>query len=94
MLLKRYQDKLQKMKMLEETVRHQEKVGAEGPDHQDLATSGTVQSPQASLTSVLSLQVIEKMEHILEDKLRDKNQPPQTRLQGKPNVGESVSLHG
>uniref|UniRef100_A0A9L0K208 Coiled-coil domain containing 33 n=1 Tax=Equus asinus TaxID=9793 RepID=A0A9L0K208_EQUAS len=54
-LLKRYQDKLQKMKMLEETVRHQEKV-------------------------------IEKMEHLLEDKLRDKNQPPQTRLQGKPNV--------
>ncbi|XP_046506229.1 coiled-coil domain-containing protein 33-like [Equus quagga] len=54
-LLKRYQDKLQKMKMLEETVRHQEKV-------------------------------IEKMEHVLEDKLRDKNQPPQTRLQGKPNV--------
>ncbi|XP_072807117.1 coiled-coil domain-containing protein 33 isoform X6 [Vicugna pacos] len=54
-LLKRYQDKLQKMKALEETVRHQEKV-------------------------------IEKMERVLEDKLRDRNEPLQNRLQGKPSV--------
>ncbi|XP_057577865.1 coiled-coil domain-containing protein 33 [Hippopotamus amphibius kiboko] len=54
-LLKRYQDKLQKMKALEETVRHQEKV-------------------------------IEKMERVLEDKLRERNEPLQNKLQGKPNV--------
>ncbi|KAF5925264.1 hypothetical protein HPG69_001708 [Diceros bicornis minor] len=48
-LLQRYQDKLQKMKMLEETV-------------------------------------IEKMEQVLEDKLRDRNEPPLNRLQGKPSV--------
>ncbi|XP_014636400.1 PREDICTED: coiled-coil domain-containing protein 33 isoform X1 [Ceratotherium simum simum] len=54
-LLQRYQDKLQKMKMLEETVRHQEKV-------------------------------IEKMEQVLEDKLRDRNELPLNRLQGKPSV--------
>ncbi|XP_036073722.1 coiled-coil domain-containing protein 33 isoform X3 [Rousettus aegyptiacus] len=54
-LLKRYQDKLQKMKALEETVRHQEKV-------------------------------IEKMERVLEDKLRERNEPLLNRLQGKPSV--------
>uniref|UniRef100_A0A8C3W7E1 Coiled-coil domain containing 33 n=1 Tax=Catagonus wagneri TaxID=51154 RepID=A0A8C3W7E1_9CETA len=54
-LLKQYQDKLQKMKALEETVKHQEKV-------------------------------IEKMELVLQDKLRDRNEPLQNRLQGKPNV--------
>ncbi|XP_020954717.1 coiled-coil domain-containing protein 33 isoform X1 [Sus scrofa] len=54
-LLKQYQDKLQKMKALEETVRHQEKV-------------------------------IEKMERVLEDRLQDRNEPLQKRLQGKPNV--------
>ncbi|XP_078305012.1 coiled-coil domain-containing protein 33 isoform X2 [Panthera onca] len=56
-LLKRYQDKLRKTKLLEETVRHQEKV-------------------------------IEKMERVLEDKLRDRKEPLLTRLQGKPSVGE------
>ncbi|XP_042797361.1 coiled-coil domain-containing protein 33 isoform X3 [Panthera leo] len=60
-LLKRYQDKLRKTKLLEETVRHQEKV-------------------------------IEKMERVLEDKLRDRKEPLLTRLQGKPSVGrEPVS---
>ncbi|XP_073733459.1 coiled-coil domain-containing protein 33 isoform X2 [Callorhinus ursinus] len=54
-LLKRYQDKLQKMKALEETVRHQEKV-------------------------------IEKMERVLEDKLRDRKEPLLNRLQGKPTM--------
>ncbi|XP_049708502.1 coiled-coil domain-containing protein 33-like isoform X1 [Elephas maximus indicus] len=54
-LLKRYRDRLQKMKALEETVRHQEKV-------------------------------IEKMERVLEDKLRDKNEPVLNRLQEKPTV--------
>ncbi|XP_004687632.1 PREDICTED: coiled-coil domain-containing protein 33 [Condylura cristata] len=49
----RHQDKLQKMKALEETVRHQEKV-------------------------------IEKMERVLEDKLREKNEPLLNRLQGMP----------
>uniref|UniRef100_A0A8C9DHB8 Coiled-coil domain containing 33 n=1 Tax=Prolemur simus TaxID=1328070 RepID=A0A8C9DHB8_PROSS len=44
-LLKRYQDKLLKMKALEETVRHQEKV-------------------------------IEKMEQVLEDRLRERTEPP------------------
>nr|KAF6483517.1 coiled-coil domain containing 33 [Rousettus aegyptiacus] len=48
-LLKRYQDKLQKMKALEETV-------------------------------------IEKMERVLEDKLRERNEPLLNRLQGKPSV--------
>ncbi|KAM9586410.1 LOW QUALITY PROTEIN: coiled-coil domain-containing protein 33 [Trichechus inunguis] len=55
-LLKKYQDRLQKMKALEETVRHQEKV-------------------------------IKKMERVLEDKLRDTNEPVLNRLQGKPTVG-------
>ncbi|KAM6202437.1 LOW QUALITY PROTEIN: coiled-coil domain-containing protein 33 [Rhynchocyon petersi] len=54
-LLKKYQDRLQKIKALEETVRHQEKV-------------------------------IEKMERILEDKLRDRNEPVLNKLQGKSTV--------
>uniref|UniRef100_M3Z0Q1 Coiled-coil domain containing 33 n=1 Tax=Mustela putorius furo TaxID=9669 RepID=M3Z0Q1_MUSPF len=54
-LLKRYQDKLQKMKALEETVRHQEKV-------------------------------IEKMERVLEDQLRDRKEPLLNRLPGKPTM--------
>ncbi|XP_069415676.1 coiled-coil domain-containing protein 33 isoform X4 [Ovis canadensis] len=54
-LLKRYQDKLQKMKALEETVRHQEKV-------------------------------IEKMEQVLEDKLRKRGKPLQDKPQGKPSM--------
>ncbi|KAB0348026.1 hypothetical protein FD754_012883, partial [Muntiacus muntjak] len=54
-LLKRYQDKLQKMKALEETVRHQEKV-------------------------------IEKMEQVLEDKLRKRSKPLQDKPQGKPSM--------
>ncbi|XP_027426650.2 coiled-coil domain-containing protein 33 isoform X1 [Zalophus californianus] len=58
-LLKRYQDKLQKMKALEETVRHQEKV-------------------------------IEKMERVLEDKLRDRKDPLLNRLQGKPTMAFPV----
>nr|KAF6483513.1 coiled-coil domain containing 33 [Rousettus aegyptiacus] len=58
-LLKRYQDKLQKMKALEETVRHQEKV-------------------------------IEKMERVLEDKLRERNEPLLNRLQGKPSVASGL----
>ncbi|XP_027426652.2 coiled-coil domain-containing protein 33 isoform X3 [Zalophus californianus] len=60
-LLKRYQDKLQKMKALEETVRHQEKV-------------------------------IEKMERVLEDKLRDRKDPLLNRLQGKPTMGENLPV--
>uniref|UniRef100_A0A2K6U233 Coiled-coil domain containing 33 n=1 Tax=Saimiri boliviensis boliviensis TaxID=39432 RepID=A0A2K6U233_SAIBB len=56
-LLKQYQGKLQKMKALEETVRHQEKV-------------------------------IEKMEQVLEDRLRDRSKPPPPNRQpGKPNTG-------
>ncbi|XP_040349182.1 coiled-coil domain-containing protein 33-like isoform X2 [Herpailurus yagouaroundi] len=58
-LLKRYQDKLRKTKLLEETVWHQEKV-------------------------------IEKMERVLEDKLRDRKEPLLTRLQGKPSVAFPV----
>ncbi|XP_032198353.1 coiled-coil domain-containing protein 33 isoform X2 [Mustela erminea] len=54
-LLKRYQDKLQKTKALEETVRHQEKV-------------------------------IEKMERVLEDQLRDRKEPLLNRLPGKPTM--------
>ncbi|XP_022368019.1 coiled-coil domain-containing protein 33 isoform X2 [Enhydra lutris kenyoni] len=54
-LLKRYQDKLQKTKALEETVRHQEKV-------------------------------IEKMERVLEDQLRDRKEPLLNRLLGKPTL--------
>ncbi|XP_028720947.1 coiled-coil domain-containing protein 33 isoform X3 [Peromyscus leucopus] len=55
--LKRYQDKLQKMKALEDTVRHQEKV-------------------------------IEKMEQVLEERLREKKEPaPANRPQGNPNMG-------
>ncbi|XP_038179701.1 coiled-coil domain-containing protein 33 [Arvicola amphibius] len=58
--LKRYQDKLQKMKALEDTVRHQEKV-------------------------------IEKMEQVLEERLRERKEPAQpSRPQGKPNVAFPV----
>ncbi|TKC42798.1 hypothetical protein EI555_003867, partial [Monodon monoceros] len=52
-LLRRYQDKLQQMKALEETV-------------------------------------IEKMESVLEDKLRERNEPLQNKLQGKPNVASGL----
>lgn len=38
-----------------------------------------------------ALQVIEKMERVLEDKLRDRKEPLLTRLQGKPSVGESFA---
>ncbi|XP_074184372.1 coiled-coil domain-containing protein 33 isoform X2 [Rhinolophus sinicus] len=58
-LLKQYQEKLQKMKALEETVQHQEKV-------------------------------IEKLEQVLEDKLRERNEPLLNRLQGKPCVAFPV----
>ncbi|XP_040498937.1 coiled-coil domain-containing protein 33 isoform X2 [Ursus maritimus] len=58
-LLQRCQDKLKKMKALEETVRHQEKV-------------------------------IEKMERVLEDKLRDRKEPLLNRLQGKPTTAFPV----
>lgn len=30
------------------------------------------------------------MESVLEDKLRERNEPLQNKLQGKPNVGESA----
>uniref|UniRef100_A0A8C0QUW2 Coiled-coil domain containing 33 n=1 Tax=Canis lupus dingo TaxID=286419 RepID=A0A8C0QUW2_CANLU len=60
-LLKRYQDKLQKMKALEETVRHQEKV-------------------------------IERMERVLEDKLRDWREPLLNRPQGKPPMASGLPL--
>ncbi|KAF4017955.1 hypothetical protein G4228_009627 [Cervus hanglu yarkandensis] len=55
-LLKRYQDKLQKMKALEET-------------------------PLCS-----ALQVIKKMEQVLEDKLRKRSKPLQDKPQGKPSM--------
>uniref|UniRef100_A0A452SHE0 Coiled-coil domain containing 33 n=1 Tax=Ursus americanus TaxID=9643 RepID=A0A452SHE0_URSAM len=58
-LLQRCQDKLKKMKALEETVRHQEKV-------------------------------IEKMERVLEDKLRERKEPLLNRLQGKPTTASGL----
>ncbi|ERE76213.1 coiled-coil domain-containing protein 33 [Cricetulus griseus] len=59
--VKRYQDKLQKMKALEDTVRHQEKASAG---------------------------VIEKMEQLLEERLRERKEPaPSNRLLEKPIVG-------
>nr|XP_036866144.1 coiled-coil domain-containing protein 33 isoform X3 [Manis javanica] len=63
-LLRRYQDKQQKVKALEETVRRQEKV-------------------------------IEKMEQVLEQKLRDRNEPLLYRPQGRPPgvlLAENVKL--
>uniref|UniRef100_A0A8C0XHK6 C2 domain-containing protein n=1 Tax=Castor canadensis TaxID=51338 RepID=A0A8C0XHK6_CASCN len=61
-LLKQYQDKLQKMKALEETVRHQEKV-------------------------------IEKMEQVLEDRLRERNEhPPPNRPTGKIHMASGPHL--
>uniref|UniRef100_A0A6I9L1D6 Coiled-coil domain containing 33 n=1 Tax=Peromyscus maniculatus bairdii TaxID=230844 RepID=A0A6I9L1D6_PERMB len=60
--LKRYQDKLQKMKALEDTVRHQEKV-------------------------------IEKMEQVLEERLREKKEPaPANRPQGNPNMASGIRM--
>ncbi|EFB20250.1 hypothetical protein PANDA_012102, partial [Ailuropoda melanoleuca] len=69
LLLQRCQDKLQKMKALEETVRHQEK---------------------AAQPSRSAFQVIEKMERVLEDKLRDRKEPLLNRLQGKPTTAFPV----
>ncbi|XP_023568356.1 coiled-coil domain-containing protein 33 isoform X2 [Octodon degus] len=62
-LLRRYQGKLQKMKALEDTVQHQEKV-------------------------------IEKMERVLEDRLRQerKEHKPSGRPLGKPHVGETLPV--
>ncbi|XP_045387849.1 coiled-coil domain-containing protein 33-like isoform X2 [Lemur catta] len=57
-LLKRYQDKLLKMKALEETVRHQEKV-------------------------------IEKMEQVLEDRLRERTEPPPPNRRPLPMLSAS-----
>ncbi|KAB0393774.1 hypothetical protein E2I00_004966 [Balaenoptera physalus] len=75
-LLRRYQDKLQQMKALEETVRHQEKAGARRarlprPSHRREG-------------------VIEKMEWVLEGKLRERNEPLQNKLQGKPSVASGL----
>ncbi|XP_032100706.1 coiled-coil domain-containing protein 33-like [Sapajus apella] len=86
-LLKQYQAKVQKMKALEETVRHQEKAGARGavPEaHQ--CWQGREPRVQPSLCS--ALQVIEKMEQVLEDRLRDRSKPPPLNRQpGKPSTG-------
>ncbi|XP_023568359.1 coiled-coil domain-containing protein 33 isoform X5 [Octodon degus] len=62
-LLRRYQGKLQKMKALEDTVQHQEKV-------------------------------IEKMERVLEDRLRQerKEHKPSGRPLGKPHVASGLHL--
>uniref|UniRef100_A0A2K6EI92 Coiled-coil domain containing 33 n=1 Tax=Propithecus coquereli TaxID=379532 RepID=A0A2K6EI92_PROCO len=60
-LLKRYQDKLLKMRALEETVRHQEKV-------------------------------IEKMEQVLQDRLRERTEPLPPSRQRKPISPASVAL--
>uniref|UniRef100_A0A8C5VP99 Coiled-coil domain containing 33 n=1 Tax=Microcebus murinus TaxID=30608 RepID=A0A8C5VP99_MICMU len=57
-LLKRYQDKLLKMKALEETVQHQEKV-------------------------------IEKMEQVLEDRLRERTGPPPPNRRPLPMLSAS-----
>lgn len=54
-LLQRCQDKLKKMKALEETVRHQEKAGAPGATRQAPAPDGKVRSPPASLAFALCL---------------------------------------
>ncbi|XP_069898805.1 coiled-coil domain-containing protein 33 isoform X3 [Dipodomys merriami] len=59
-LLRHYQDKMQKVKGLEDTVRHQEKV-------------------------------IEKMERVLEDRLRERSEPPPSSWPpGKPTAGENL----
>ncbi|EPQ18029.1 Coiled-coil domain-containing protein 33 [Myotis brandtii] len=53
-LLKRHQDKLQKMKALEETVRHQEKAGAGGKAARGRPRRECVEPPaQASLCTLL-----------------------------------------
>lgn len=55
-LLKRYQDKLQKMKALEETVRHQEKAGVTGasPPGASLGVQGGETPGQPSLCALPS----------------------------------------
>ncbi|KAK2103324.1 hypothetical protein P7K49_017180 [Saguinus oedipus] len=88
-LLKKYQGKLQKMKALEETVQHQEKAGARGAvPEAHRCQQGREPPGQPSLCS--ALQVIEKMEQMLEDRLRDKSEPPPpNRRPGKPNMGST-----
>lgn len=52
-VLKWYQDKLQKTKALEETVRHQEKAGTRGARLPGASCRGMLQSPQTSPASAL-----------------------------------------
>ncbi|KAG8514533.1 Coiled-coil domain-containing protein 33, partial [Galemys pyrenaicus] len=93
-LLARYQDKLKKTKALEETVRHQEKAGAGGPA---CGGWGHITGPSRRLevrsprpASVRTLQVIEKMERVLEDKLRGGDEPLLNRPQEKPGAAFST----
>lgn len=87
-LLKRYQDKLQKMKALEETVRHQEKAGSRGAGRQGPATAGKCGAPSSAQPLCSAPQVIERMERVLEGKLQARNELLLNRLQGKARVGE------
>ena len=79
------------MKALEETVRHQEKAGsrrARLPRIRPLKGRCDAPGPAQPLCS--ALQVIEKMEQVLEDKLRKRSKPLQDKPQGKPSMRESA----
>lgn len=91
-LLKRHQDKLQKMEALEETVRHQEKAGSRGADHQGPAPAGKRGAPSSARPLCSAPQVIERMEKVLEDKLQTRDELLLNRRQGKPHVGEAAPL--
>lgn len=80
------------MKALEETVQQQEKAGASGARPQARATEGRCGAPSPAQPLCSALQVIEKMERVLEDKLRERKEPLLNRLQGKPRVGEAAPL--
>ena len=79
------------MKALEETVRHQEKAGsrrARLPRIRPLKGRCDAPGPAQPLCS--ALQVIEKMEQVLEDKLGKRSKPLQNKPQGKPSMRESA----
>lgn len=63
---------------------------AEGQAAQTQALRGRCGAPGQAQPLCSALQVIEKMEQVLEDKLRKRSKPLQDQPQGKPSMGESA----
>lgn len=65
-----------------------------GPACQGPAPDRKCAAPRLAHPLCPALQVIEKMEQVLEQKLRDRNEPLLDRPQGRPPGGESASPRG